>query len=124
MPHPFSGQIPRRWLPVLRGAWVVCALLLLANFVASIPGYYHLMSTVCPLPDQAECTSNYRAAGGDHGREPDEPASLPERLRGLFCSAERGGIATTLGDRPSTLRSQVRRVDRLARLTAVCVLRG
>ena len=57
MPHPFSGRIPRRWLPVLRGAWVACALLLLANFVASIPGYYHLMSTVCPLADQAECTS-------------------------------------------------------------------
>ncbi len=48
-------HIPRRWLVLVRGAWVVCALLLLANFVASIPAYYQIMRTVCTLPDPSNC---------------------------------------------------------------------
>jgi len=55
----FSARISRRWLTLARGAWVVCALLLLANFVASIPTYYQLMRTVCTLPNQAQCTNTF-----------------------------------------------------------------
>jgi hypothetical protein len=47
---------PRRWLALARGAWMVCALLLLANFVASIPAYDRIMRTVCTLPNQVPCT--------------------------------------------------------------------
>ncbi len=50
------GRGPRRWLTLARGAWIVCALLLLANFVASIPAYYWIMRTVCTLPNQVPCT--------------------------------------------------------------------
>src|SRR2546423_5850620 len=49
-------HIPRRWLALARGAWVVCALLLLANFVAGIPAYYRIMRTVCTLPNRVPCT--------------------------------------------------------------------
>ncbi len=49
-------HIPRRWLVLARGAWVMCALLLLANFVASIPAYYQIIRTVCTLPSQVPCT--------------------------------------------------------------------
>ena len=52
-----SGRISRRWLPLARGAWVVCALLLLANFVASIPAYFQLLQTVCTLPDSSNCAT-------------------------------------------------------------------
>ncbi len=48
-------HIPRRWLVLARGAWVMCALLLLANFVASIPAYYQIMWPVCTLPDPSNC---------------------------------------------------------------------
>jgi hypothetical protein len=37
---------------------MVCALLLLANMVASIPAYYRLMSVACSLPNQGDCISN------------------------------------------------------------------
>jgi hypothetical protein len=57
--RPSSGRLPRRWLPVLRGAWVVCALLMLANFLASIPGYYQIMRTVCSFPDQSDCNGDF-----------------------------------------------------------------
>ena len=50
-----SGCISRPWLTLVRGIWVVCALLLLANFVASIPAYYQLLRTVCTLPDPSNC---------------------------------------------------------------------
>jgi len=55
----FPARISRRWLTLARGAWVVCALLLLANFVASIPAYYQLMRTVCTLPNQEQCTNTF-----------------------------------------------------------------
>lgn len=50
-----SGRISRRWLTLARSTWVVCALLLLANFVASIPAYYQILQTVCALPNQGQC---------------------------------------------------------------------
>jgi hypothetical protein len=43
---------------VIRGAWIVCALLLLANMVASIPAYYRLMNTVCGRASQGDCIDN------------------------------------------------------------------
>src|SRR5260370_4805906 len=55
--HTSSERLSGRWLILARAAWVVCALLLLANFVASIPAYYHLLSAVCPLADQGQCTN-------------------------------------------------------------------
>ena len=61
-PQPSSSRTstalpPRRWLTLARGAWIVCALLLLANFVASIPAYYRLMLTICTLPNHGSCTN-------------------------------------------------------------------
>ncbi len=55
--HTSSEHLSGRWLILARAAWVVCALLLLANFVASIPAYYHRLSVVCPLADQGQCTN-------------------------------------------------------------------
>jgi signal transduction histidine kinase len=51
-----SGCIPQRWLHLWRGVWIGCTLLLLANFLASIPAYYRLMGIVCTLPNQRPCT--------------------------------------------------------------------
>jgi hypothetical protein len=52
-----SVRIPGQWLPFARSVWVVCALLLLANFVASIPAYYRLLNTVCTLLDPSNCAT-------------------------------------------------------------------
>ena len=52
-----SGRISQPWLTLARGAWVVCALLLLANFVASISAYFQLLQTVCTLPDPSNCAT-------------------------------------------------------------------
>lgn len=54
--RPGDGRVPRRWLALARSAWIVCVLLLLANFVASIPAYYQIMRTICTLPNQVPCT--------------------------------------------------------------------
>ncbi len=51
-----SERISRRWLTLARGTWGVCALLLLANFVASIPAYYQVIQTACTLANQGQCT--------------------------------------------------------------------
>jgi hypothetical protein len=58
-----SVRIPGRWLPFARSVWVVCALLLLANFVASIPAYYQLLNTVCTLPDPSNCATGQLSPG-------------------------------------------------------------
>jgi hypothetical protein len=52
-------------LPLVRGAWVVVALLMLANFVASIPAYYHLMNTVCPQQAQIDCNGGFAQLSAD-----------------------------------------------------------
>src|SRR5712671_3503107 len=44
-----SERLSGRWLILARSTWVV-----------SIPAYYHLLSAVCPLADQGQCTN----AGG------------------------------------------------------------
>lgn len=38
------------WLAFARWVWIVVVLLLAGNFVASIPGYYTILHTVCKLP--------------------------------------------------------------------------
>jgi hypothetical protein len=58
-----SGRISQPWLTLARGAWVVCALLLLVNFVASIPAYFQLMQTVCTLPDPSNCATGQLTSG-------------------------------------------------------------
>ena len=58
-----TGCISDRWLPFARGVWVVCALLLLANFVASIPAYYQLLNTVSTLPDPSNCAMGLLTPG-------------------------------------------------------------
>ncbi len=50
------AHVPRRWLTLARGAWIVYALLLLANFIASIAAYYRIMRIICTLPNQVSCT--------------------------------------------------------------------
>ena len=55
--RPSIVRVPRKWLALARGAWIVCALLLLANFVVSIPAYYKLLLTVCTLPNHVPCTN-------------------------------------------------------------------
>jgi hypothetical protein len=49
-----DGYASRRWLVLARGGWIVLALLLLANFVASIPAYYRILQTVCTT-SSAQC---------------------------------------------------------------------
>ena len=48
--------VSRRWLSLARGGWIVLALLLVANFVASIPAYYTILQTAC-APSTAQCAS-------------------------------------------------------------------
>ena len=55
-----SERISQPWLTLARSVWVVCALLLLANFVASIPAYYQLLQTICTLPDPSNCATGLR----------------------------------------------------------------
>ena len=52
-----SERISQPWLTLARSVWVVCAILLLANFVASIPAYYQLLQTICTLPDPSNCAT-------------------------------------------------------------------
>ncbi|HEY7358177.1 MAG TPA: hypothetical protein VH590_16970 [Ktedonobacterales bacterium] len=40
-------RLSGRWLRLARGAWLLLALLLLANFIASIPVYYQALRTLC-----------------------------------------------------------------------------
>ena len=42
-----SDRFIPRWLAVARIGWIMVALLLAANFVASIPAYYRNLRTVC-----------------------------------------------------------------------------
>ena len=46
---PARGRIGRQALTFARWAWIVVALLLVGNFVASIPVYYRTLRTVCTL---------------------------------------------------------------------------
>ncbi len=50
-----GGHAHRRGLLLARAGWIVLALLLLANFVASIPAYYKILRTVCISSVQVQC---------------------------------------------------------------------
>jgi hypothetical protein len=65
--RPFSEELPATsprppergrwsWQRLAQGVWIALALVLLANFVASIPAYYQIMRTACTLPSQVPCT--------------------------------------------------------------------
>ncbi len=53
----FDRYIPRRWLALARGGWIVCALGLLANFVVGVPAYYRGLFIPCTLSDPGLCVS-------------------------------------------------------------------
>ncbi len=55
--------VPRR-LAVARGGWLVVALLLAGNFVASIPAYYRNLRTVCTVP-VTQCSSMWQPTPGN-----------------------------------------------------------
>src|SRR5690348_10823347 len=42
-----APRLHERWLAIARGVWLLLALLLLANFSASIPVYYQALRTLC-----------------------------------------------------------------------------
>jgi len=70
------ARVPRRWLNLARGAWIVCALLLLANFVSSIPAYYKIMQTVCTLPNHVPCTMPGQPINASGQLTPDKLQAL------------------------------------------------
>jgi hypothetical protein len=44
-----------RWLAIARAVWIVLALLLLANFIASIPAFYFQLRTICTNSTFGHC---------------------------------------------------------------------
>ncbi len=74
--HMSNARVSTRWLALARGTWVVCALLLLANFVASIPAYYRIMLTVCTLPNHVPCTMPGNPGQSSGQLTPDNVAAL------------------------------------------------
>lgn len=74
--RPSAEGASRRWLTLPRGAWIVCALLLLANFVASIPAYYQIMRTVCTLRNQVPCAMPGQPGNASGQLTPDKVAAL------------------------------------------------
>jgi len=74
--RPSTEAASRRWLTLARGAWIVCALLLLANFVASIPAYYRIMRTICTLPNHVPCTMPGQVGNVSGQLTPDNAAAL------------------------------------------------
>ncbi len=54
---PAPAAEPRlrgRWLTPARGIWLTLALVLLVNFVVSIPAYYGILRTICPDPQACQ----------------------------------------------------------------------
>ncbi len=50
-----AARVPRRWLALARAVWMVLALLLLANFSASIPATYGQLRTICTSSAFGHC---------------------------------------------------------------------
>jgi len=61
--HESDRFVPRR-LAVARGGWMVVALLLAGNFMASIPAYYMNLRTVCTGP-VTQCSSMWQPTPGN-----------------------------------------------------------
>ena len=62
-----SGESDRfvpRWLAVARIGWILVALVLAGNFVASIPAYYRNLRTVCTGP-VSQCSSMWQPTPGN-----------------------------------------------------------
>jgi signal transduction histidine kinase len=59
-----SDRFVPRWLAVARIGWIMVALLLAGNFVASIPAYYMNLRTVCTGP-VTECSSMWQPTPGN-----------------------------------------------------------
>ncbi len=48
-------RLQGRWLAIARAVWIVLALLLLANFIASIPAFYDQLRTICTNSTFGHC---------------------------------------------------------------------
>ncbi len=59
-----SERFVPRWLAVARIGWILVALVLAANFVASIPAYYMNLRTVCTGP-VTQCKSMWQPTPGN-----------------------------------------------------------
>ncbi len=58
-----DGHVPRRWLALARGTWIVLALVLLGIFVANIPVYYQSSLAGCPQPNPVDCATGQLTPG-------------------------------------------------------------
>jgi hypothetical protein len=54
-PNNSATRLQGHWLAIARAVWIVLALLLLANFIASIPASYDQLRTMCTNPTFAHC---------------------------------------------------------------------
>jgi hypothetical protein len=54
-PNNSGPRLQGRWLAIARAVWIVLALLLLANFIASIPATYVQLRTICTNPTFGHC---------------------------------------------------------------------
>src|SRR5712691_3606205 len=59
-----SDRFVPRWLAAARIGWIMAALLLAGNFVASIPAYYMNLRTVCTVP-VSQCRSSWQPTPGN-----------------------------------------------------------
>ena len=64
--HPAASPTPPgrkkwNWHRIAQVAWVVFALVLLANFVVSLPSYFQYVGTVCTLHDLSNCQTDQLA---------------------------------------------------------------
>jgi hypothetical protein len=55
------GRRKWNWYRIAQGAWIVLALVLLANFVFSLPSFFQNVGTVCTLHDLSNCQTNQLA---------------------------------------------------------------
>ncbi len=54
-PNNSGPRLQGRWLAIARAVWIVLALLLLANFIASIPATYGQLRTICTNSTFGHC---------------------------------------------------------------------
>jgi len=59
-----SDRLVPRWLAMARRGWILVALVLAGNFVASIPAYYRNLRTVCTVP-VSQCSSMWQPTPGN-----------------------------------------------------------
>src|SRR5690242_15672401 len=61
---------------VAQGIWIAIALVLLVNFVASIPAYHQIMLTICTLPNNVACTLPGQLGSSSGQLTPDNVQAL------------------------------------------------